>query len=181
MAGPTDLHTTVTEILDASVDALNTIPDSAPALEGAPERSFISSGAPAIECCPGGGQLTVHVDSLSDVPLAAGLDMGKLKAGKKNQVTFVITIARCIDSLSKQSRLRALDMDAQTATAQQTDADVWALWIYLYNLWRSGDLFSLCGEVFFEGARPLGQQGGCSGWSIVIRATLNGYENTPSS
>ena len=44
---------------------------------------------------------------------------------------------------------------ALEAVAEQTNADAWALWNYLWNLCRSGDLFSICGGVFFDRLAPL--------------------------
>ena len=47
MAGPGDLHALAEELLEASVDALNTIPLVLPGFEGAPDRSFVSPSTPA--------------------------------------------------------------------------------------------------------------------------------------
>ena len=184
MPGPTDLFTQADEILQACIAALDTIPLDDPTLDGAPDRAFISPSFGPIECCPGGGQLTVHVDLTQDAPAAPGLKMGRLQAGKVTHVVFVISIARCVRD-SRQGTTSALEeplrAEDQSATSRQTDSDVWALVNYLYALWQSGDLFTLCGEVFFEGARPIPQSGGCAGWTMVVRASLNGYQVIPAS
>lgn len=184
MPGPTDLHTQAVEILDAAVAALDTIPLYDPALDGAPDRAFVSPGAPSIDCCPGGGQLTVHVDRLADAFVKSGLEQGKLRPGKKNHVSFVITMARCVvdrrTSATSQLTIPPFP-DDQQETAAQTDADAWAIWNHLYNLWRADALFTLCGEVFFEIAQSLPQSGGCTLWQMVIRASLDGYESVSSS
>lgn len=183
MAGPLDLQALAVEILQASEQALDTIPLSDPALEGAPGRSFVSPALPAIECCPG-GQLTVHIASVSDAPIASGLTMGRLWPGKRTHVLYVITIARCVLD-QRQGMLAGLDdpLSAadQQATADQTNTDIWALWNHLYNLWRSDLLFTLCSEVFFEGAFPLPESGGCAGWTLAVRTILDGYPESLST
>lgn len=183
MAGPTDLQTVAEAILLACEQALDTVPLAGSDLLGAPDRSFVSPGPPPIECCPGGGQLTVHVDTVSDAPLAPGLKQGRLIAGKITHVAWIITITRCvIDTRKGQSLLEdPLIASEQQATAEQINADLWAIWNELYGLWRSGDLFTLCGEVFFEIARVLPEQGGCAGWTIIVRSSLDGYQAVPAS
>lgn len=183
MASPLDLQLQAVEILNASIQALDTIPLSDPALEGAPDRAFVSPALPAIECCPG-GQLTVHVASVSDAPIESGLRMGKLAAGKRTHVLFVVTIARCVLD-ERQGMLAGLDDPLNAAdqqeTADQTNTDIWALWNHLYNLWRSELLFTLCSEVFFEGAFPLPESGGCAGWTLALRTILDGYPEALST
>lgn len=184
MPGPTDLYAAAQEVLEAAAAALDTIPLADPTLDGAPARQFVSPSFGPIECCPGGGQLSVHVDLTQDAPVAAGLKMGRLQAGKITHVVFAIAIARCVidnrrgTTAGLEEPLRPED---QAATSQQTDADVWALVNVIYGLWQSGDLFTLCGEVFFEGARPIPQSGGCAGWTVLVRASLDGYPVTPAS
>jgi len=56
-AGPEDLQELCQEFLDACIEALDTVPVFAPGLGGAPERSYISPGQSADDCCP--DQLTV--------------------------------------------------------------------------------------------------------------------------
>ncbi len=184
MASPLDAQALAVEILHASEQALDTIPLSDPALEGAPDRSFVSPALPAIECCPGGGQLTVHIASVTDAPIESGLRMGKLSPGKRTHVLYIITIARCVVD-DRQGLLTALDSplraEDQQATADQTNTDIWALWNHLYNLWRADLLFTLCSEVFFEGAFPLPESGGCAGWTLAVRTILDGYAESLST
>lgn len=179
-AGPQDLFALAAELLQADIEALNTIPASAPGLDGAPERAFVSPGQPAIDCCP---QLTVHVDSVLDADTRpGGLAAGRRNVtGKKNHVRLVTTIVRCVvDSRTGTTITAPLAADLEL-TAEQMDADGWALWNHLYNAWRSGELFSLCGEVFFEGLRSMTEAGTCVGWVLTIRVSLDGYDNAESS
>lgn len=181
MSSATDLKMIADEILDAAVEALDTIPVSAPGLEGAPGRAFVSPGEGSIDCCDD-GQLSVYVSAISDAPLAPGLKQGRLEAGKKIHVAVTLIIARCIPD-NRGLMVEIADPPLTTdleAVAAQTYADIWALENCLYGMWRSGELFTLCGEVFFEGARPF-MEGGCAGWRLTIRFTLDGYECVPST
>lgn len=178
--GPGDLQALALEVLTASEDALNTIPTLAPGLDGAPERAYVAPGRPALDCCP---QLTVHVDQVNDADTSpGGLSAGRRIAGKKNWVRLVITIARCVIDTRIGSDITQPPLAADLeATAEQTNADAWALWNHLYCLWLAGELLSLCSEMFFEGMRPLGEQGTCAGWTLSIRGTLDGYCDAEAS
>lgn len=179
---PTDLQAAAQELLDASIEALDTIPTFAPALEGAPARTFISPGQPALEGCD---QLCVHVALITDMDTSPGGNAaGRRVAAKKQIVSFVVTISRCVLDTRGQSAdvmnepYKEVDL---TETAEQTNADAWALWNHLYGLWRSGDLFTLCSALFFDGLRALPEEGARAGWTLALRADLSGYEDVPSS
>jgi hypothetical protein len=161
-----DLHILCRELLDASIEALDTIPSSAPGLGGAPERSFISPGIPAFDCCD---QLTVHAQAVTEHP--PGQSNSHMKDARKNLVMLVVTATRCHDLEEVPPPIETLE-----TTAEQMNADGWALWNHLWNLMRSGDLFTLCDEVFWEGLRALTPSGGCGGWTLTLRVALEGYE-----
>jgi len=169
--GPADLFSQCVELLNASVDALDTIPSLAPGLLGSPERAFVSAGTPALDCCD---QLTVNAAPISEAPTQP-LDMGAgtrhQQQFRKNYVGFQVTITRCANLQDMPPPTGVLE-----AVAEQTNADAWALWNYLWNLCRSGDLFSICTGVFFDRLAPLTPSGGCSGWVLSMRAELEGYE-----
>lgn len=162
--GPEDLFAIAQELLDASVDALDTL---APGLAGAPERNFVSPGQPALDCCD---QLTVHVASVVESP--AGQTDTHKEGARKNIVTFVVTATRCHDITVIPPAVETL-----SAVAEQMDADGWALWNHLWNLMRSGELFTLCGPVSWNGLRALIPSGGCGGWTLTISAEVEGYES----
>jgi hypothetical protein len=170
--GPTDLKLLCDDLLNAAVEALDTIPDFAPDLVGAPARAYVSPGLPALDCCD---QLTVHAQQISDKPISpGGLQAGKKCAARLAEVALVVTITRCIPIMgdSEDWPLPVVMDDA----AAQLDADAWALWEYLYFLVCSEALFSLCKEVFWDGLTALVPQGGCGGWVMNLRVTLDGYE-----
>lgn len=178
--GPGDLHELAEELLEACVESLDTIPTFAPGLVGAPERSFVSPGEPAADCCP---QLTVHVAGISEASTEpAQLGTGRRASyGRINHVGLIVTIFRCVpapkDSL-KYEPPAGVDLEA---AAEQINADGWALWNHLFNLIRAGLLFSLCRGVFVDAMRQLPPSGGCGGWVMSIRVALDGYEEVPSS
>ena len=179
--GPTDLQTLAVELLDASIEALDTIPNFAPGLEGAPERTFISPGRPALEGCD---QLCVHADAVLDAQTTpGGLGAGiRNRMMKVNHVVFIITVDRCvIDNRTGMDITAPYRPEDLTATAEQTNADVWAIWNHLFNLWSAELLLSMCSELFFDGARALPEEGGRAGWTITLRARLDGYEEALST
>ncbi len=177
VAGPTDLQALALEMLAADEDALNTIPILAPGLEGAPERAFVSSGLPAFDCCP---QLTVHVQDITDANTTpGGLAEGRRNVhGKKIYVRLVTTIIRCVIDTRTGSVLTGAPSAADLqATAEQTNADAWALYNHIYSMWRSGEFLTVCSNLVFEGARSVIEQGKCAGWTVTFRAMLDGYDD----
>lgn len=164
--GPGDLHALAQELLDASVEALDTIPTFEPGLAGAPARSYVSAGLPALDCCD---QLTVHIQAVNESP--PGQSDSHKNSARKNIVTFVVTSTRCHDIKDIPP-----PVDVLTAISEQSDADGWALWNHLWNLMRADELFTLCGPVFWDGLRALNSSGGCGGWTLTLRAEVEGYE-----
>jgi hypothetical protein len=169
VSGPGDLHLAAVELLEASVNALDTIPSSEPTLDGAPERAFVAPGQPALDCCP---QLTVHsTQSQFMAPSVAPLDQGR-RPDRVNGPSFMVTIVRCIPRGPEPA---IADMEA---AAEQVNADGWALWNHLFNLWGSGDLFTVCGVLNMD-LQPLNPSGGCAGWRLTVRTKLDGYNADP--
>lgn len=175
--GSCDLYSQYQELLEAAVSALDMIPTDCPGLGGAPDRAFVSGGTPALDCCD---QLTVSPAPIREAPTQP-LEMGSgtrhQQGFRKNYVGFNITITRCLEWGSDQLP----PPSAQEAVAEQVAADGWALWNYLWNMARSGDIFSLCGGVYFDSLAPLTPSGLCYGWVLSLRAELDGFEGTPGS
>jgi len=169
--GPEDLQALCQEFLDACVEALDTIPVFAPGLGGAPERSYISPGQSADDCCP---QLTVWAQAAGESPNSPGTFRGKSAVdGQINVISLIARILRCVPTVGDPPPAD----DLQDA-AEQINADGWALWNHLYNMVRAEQLFSLCGEVFWDGLRSINPSGGCGGYQIFLRVELDGYEET---
>jgi hypothetical protein len=181
--GPDDLYLIAQAYLDDCAEALDTIPDFIPELEGAPERQFLSPGMPVADfvgrdCCT---QLVVRVDPIGELDTTpGGLDAGRraVREAWKNSVTMVAHIFRCIPTGTSSATAVFVppSADALTTSARQHYADAWALWNHLHNLVRAEHLVSLCDEVFFDGLIPMIPAGGCAGWTAVIRVGLEGYE-----
>jgi len=170
--GPEDLQALCQEFLDACIEALDTIPVFAPGLGGAPERSYISPGQSVDDCCP---QLTVWAGGVGPSPRSPGLITGKSATqGQIIAIPLVARIIRCVDTGTDGSPPDPTDLQA---SAEQINADGWALWNHLFNAVKAEELFSICGEVFWDGLRSLTPSGGCGGYNLFLRVELDGYES----
>ena len=171
MADPVDLQDLLEAVLAASVAALDTIPGFAPGLEGAPARTFITDGQPALAC----PQLTVNAAPIREAatsPLGLGAGIRHRLSFRKNHVGIQVWIVRCRDTTTPP------DPTLVQAVASQVNADAWALWNYLWNINRAGSsdpIVSLCDEWFMDAATPLQPSGQMAGWTLSIRAELAGY------
>lgn len=169
--GPEDLQALCQEFLDACVEALDTIPVFAPGLGGAPERSYISPGQSADDCCP---QLTVWSGGIQPSPRSPGNFTGK-SAGQGQIIAVPLTarIIRCVETKGDPP-----PMDALQDAAEQINADGFALWNHVFNLVRAGQLFTVCGEVFWQGLRSIVPSGGCGGYTLSLLVEIDGYQET---
>ena len=167
--GPEDLEGLAEEFLAACVEALDTIPAFSLGLGGSPGRSYVSPGLPAFDCCP---QLTVHVSSVLPSPTSPGTAQGiSARSALVTVASMTATIIRCVSSEGEPPA--AADLQA---SAEQINADGWALWNHILNMIRAGDLFSQCGEVFWDGLRSIDPSGGCGGYRLNLRVLLDGYQ-----
>jgi hypothetical protein len=142
-------------------------------------RSYVSPGAPALDCCP---QLTVHVGGLSldqtspTTPVTA--PGHKLTTtGQLILATLVITVARCVPLSEENRQIITLPTPASlTAVADLIDQDIWAIWNTVANMARAGELFGgRCPALYFDPPVPLTTEGGCAGWTMSVRAAISGY------
>lgn len=142
-----------------------------PEAEGGPGgRALVSPGLPSIDCCP---WLSVHLGAQSIS--AAGAQGGVLSQGRRvglvPQVTFVMIVGRCMPGLKQGAKLPAVaDLEL---VAQATAQDMWAI----TDAVRKADaakVFGGCREFEHLGATPLDPSGGCGGWTIRWRATIEG-------
>lgn len=172
--GPIDLHELSTQFLDACIDALDTIPTYDSSLGGAPARAFVAPGPPAFDCCD---QLTVHVASLTEGDSAP--EFPKASIARINYVQLAAISARCVPMLDQNGN--PPPMSEMEASAEQINADKWALWNHIYNLIRDGRLFSLCCDVIWGPLSALQPQGGCGGSRLLITVCFDGYEEVPGT
>jgi hypothetical protein len=169
-SGPLDLQALCEEYLAACVEALDTVPTFAPGLGGSPERSFVSPGLPAFDCCD---QLTVHSAAVSDSQTGPAIGIGRTASAMKVPlVSLVASSTRCLP-VGNSEPPAPLELQQ---SAEQLNADGWALVNHVYNLIRADLLFTLCGEVFWDGLRSINPQGGCGGWTLTLRVQQDGYE-----
>ena len=175
MSDATDLQTLCDEVLAAATFALDSIPGFAPGLEGAPERTFVSAGQPAFDCCP---QLSVNAYRTTEgitSPFGLGAGTRHRQNFRVNHVGVDVWSARCA---ATGQNGQPPTVAAITAVAEQVNADGWALWNTLWNVNRGGSsdpIVSLCNEWFMDALIPLQPSGGCAGWRLSIRAELAGY------
>jgi hypothetical protein len=168
---PTDLNTLLDAVLVAATAALDTIPGFAPGLEGAPARTFITDGQPALGC----PQLTVNANPIREAataPLGLGAGTRHRMDFRKNHVGVQVWITRCRPQDIPQNTAN------MTAHAEQHNADAWALWNYMWNINRPGStdpIVSLCNEWFMDSIAPLQPSGDLSGWVLTVRVELAGY------
>lgn len=131
-------------------------------------------GLPAADCCP---QLTVHLSGVG--LLATNTGPGGLAAGHRRKtgsvkfVRYTITVFRCIPKLGEKGELPT--MQAQQDAADIVEQDVWAIVNAVTKADYNGTLFGgRCREFYFDGANSLDPQGGCGGWVIHFRASMEG-------
>ncbi len=176
MPGPGDLFATAEELLVASAEALDTIPDIlGTSFAGAPERQLIAPGIPVHDCCE---QLVVWISQIgvgARTPTTLAPDM------QINRPTFRVHITRCvptgrIDKTTK--RYIPPEADAITAASEQVEADGWALWNHIFNLINATPeplLFTKCNDLVQWSALSLNPSGGCAGWEMQFTLGVDGY------
>jgi hypothetical protein len=176
MPGPGDLEAFAEEFLAACVGALDSIPDVESGLGGSPARQFVTHGRPVLDCCDA---LMVSIDNVIESPTGRvpGATSKSFKTGWTNLVTLIATISRCIPVPDAHGN--PPPVGEMQASARQLNADNWALWNHIHHLAAAGEIFEQCGEVYFDSIRALQPSGGCGGWVMQVRASLDGYEETP--
>lgn len=171
MAGSLDLHAACLELQEACLVALADTPD------GAPECSYISPGPPPWDTFPCLIVYAVGPAPGDTFPLQPALAPGHRVTtnGQVNLVTITATILRCAWEVADDAP-EVIDPAAITKTAEQTNADVWALWNHLRAAKRAGTLFAPREREFFlEPPAAVNQQGGAAGWQFTVRTELGGY------
>jgi hypothetical protein len=171
MAGPGDLFDTATDLLLASAEALDTIPDAlGTGFLGAPDRQFVSPGDPVHDCCE---QLAVWVN-----PIGAGARSPQTLAPDFQiaRPTFRVHATRCTPTGRLEGkRYIPPDPALLSASAEQHLADGWALWNHIFNLVNAELLFQKCGDMVQWTAQVITPMGGCFGWELSFGVLVDGY------
>lgn len=161
------------ELLEAVVAAMTET------AAGAPDRSFVSLGAPAWET--GCAQACVQVLTLTEEgtrDLSPAMQPGLRHArGRVNLVGMVAYAVRCITVSEDNQQVYEPPSDATlTEEAKAAYEDGWAIWNYVTEAIRLNLLFDgPCGDVHFDLGTPVTPQGGLGGWQFTCRAELGGY------
>jgi len=173
MAGVGDLQALAVEYLEACEDAVASSPG------GSISYSLVSPGIPVFDCLP---LLAVYVGGaieaetrLSAPPLQAGRrpdDMGSV-----HLIGLTCVVARCLPGIDKNMTFPSAAK--LTATAAQTNGDLWAIWNVVRAMYREKMIFTRADgerrELFFDPAVPLSYGTGAGGWMIPIRVQIDGY------
>jgi uncharacterized protein (DUF1501 family) len=172
----TDLWDCAAELLAAAAIALET---EAPA--GPIDYQAIWPGLPSYDCVPA---LYVHVGgpAIADTyPLQPPLQPMQriVTSGEVNIVQLTITVLRCVPVIEQESQSILLPSPALiNQSAHDVLGDLWAIWNYLKNQHRLGNLYQTPSgrrEFAFDPAQPVRTSGGAGGWEIPIRVQLGGY------
>lgn len=138
-------------------------------------RAFVAAGLPALDCCP---QLTVHTQGHGILSTSAP---GALTAGHRRTVgvvryiRFVITVVRCAPVPGDKGKPPTPTV--QEAIAAEINEDPLAVIDAVGKADAAGTLFGgTCREFYFDGASSLDPAGGCVGWVINYRASLEGLQ-----
>lgn len=143
-----------------------------PEADGGPGgKALVAPGLPAIDCCP---WLSVHIAGQTVSPAGGQGTLGQgRKIGLVPQLTFVLIVARCIPGLAKTGKFPPVAQ--MELVAQQVDQDMWAITDAARKAQAAGTLFAgACREIEHLGATPLDPSGGCGGWTIRWKATIEG-------
>lgn len=143
---------------------------------GGIDRAFVSAGLPALDCCP---QLTVHTSGHGLFPTSAGaagvLTPGHRRtAGYVRFVRFTVTVVRCAPTPSSVKGDPPTPA-SQEAIAADVNEDAMAIIDAMIKADAEGLLFDgACREFYFDGASSLDPAGGCVGWVINFRGSIQG-------
>lgn len=140
---------------------------------GSVERAFVAAGLPALDCCP---QLTVHTAGHG---LLATASPGSLTPGHRRTVgsvryvRFIVTVVRCAPVAKAEGTPPS--PQAQAAIAAVVNEDAPAIVDAVAKADAAGILFGgTCREFYYDGATSLDPAGGCVGWTINFRASIEG-------
>lgn len=176
MAGPLDLDFVAAELLDVTVESLDTLPayglslTTPIVLSGAPDRQYVSPGQPVFDC----PQVTVHGSRLGE---DFALDTAKASAAQwVNMVEFTVQVVRCITVLEgTRSKPKTPAAATLNADGRQGNADAWVVWMGLHTARKLGRITDLCSAMRVERATPLTPSGGLTGWQTIVTAQIDGY------
>lgn len=161
---PDQLTIVAQAILDTVVTILNTTD------AGAPASQFLTGTRPAFDCEFVAVQ-AARLGEESTSPLSPIMVTGRRDDfGNVILTTWIIYVVRCAPNMIGT---KAPTDAAKTAGASIVQHDAWVLW----NAIRADqdDLFDGCIGAHFDGGVPIQEEGGYMGWSMQLRAMIEGY------
>ena len=144
---------------------------------GAIDRAFVCAGLPALDCCP---QLTVHTAGwglLSTFATGALTPGHRRTVGAVRFIRFAVTVVRC--SPTQGDNGQPPPIAEQEMAASIVNEDAFAIIDAVVAADYAGILFGgTCREFYFDGGNSLDPQGGCVGWVVNFRASIDGLPST---
>lgn len=168
---PSDI-TSLTDLTDLLLSVAYAAAGTTTAGTPAGYVAYVSPAAPAFDCCPG---IMVHVASLSEEatsPLSPPPATGRRTSyGRIILAQLVVTALRCAPMPQQDGSVLSTDIEAVAVEVQE---DAWAIFNAISCAIKNGVFEDLCSIVHLDRSVSIGEQGGCVGWSHVIRAEIGG-------
>jgi hypothetical protein len=177
MADSTDLYELASDVRDAAVQILDSIPGDDPQLQGAPTEQRLVLGEPVWDCCD---LLAVWVPRITEQATSPSSPSGVIGRrhvnGRVPLVSVQIGVTRCQPKGETRGKTYVPPTAAELELAgRQGYADAWALYNGLFNRQAQGLLTDVCDEMTWDGVEAYLPEGGCAGWRIDLRFQLDGY------
>lgn len=174
MPGPLDADFVAAELLDVTVESLDTLPAYGLSvgilLLGAPDRQYVSPGQPVLDC----SQVTVHLSRVGE-DHAIGRDTPPV-AQWVNMVEFTVQVTRCITVFEgTKGKPRTPAAETLMVDGRQGNADAWVVWQGLHRARKLGRITDLCSNAVIQNGTPITPSGGITGWQFIVAAQIDGY------
>lgn len=139
-------------------------------IDNAPDRQYVSPGAPAADC----EQLTVHLNAVRNLMPAnrSGSGLGAVQGCQVIPVAvYIVTLYRCVAVVDGDGPPSAT---ALNANGEQLAQDGWELWAGFTALWSASELLPSVPELDCQaitwqpGIQTLTPQGGLAGITMTI-------------
>jgi hypothetical protein len=184
---PAPAPSTIDTLGDYAVELLQVCEAAIAKTDAGPiDRAFISPGNPALDCPE---QLTVNLSSIAydttqpTIPPPAPGHRSAKRFGSLILATYKITAVRCIPvGRGPNVNLYQPPTPAeQQAAALSIVQAAWSCWNDITNAVAAGTIFGgPCKAVYLDALAPLEPSGGSAGWTLQVRAAIDGYPEVGS-
>lgn len=151
-----------TALLNLALDALDACE------RVAPSRSMLYHGDIAVQCCDGGGLLTVHWNPVT--PERTNIPQGMGNPPGKRQADIHLRLYRCFPTLDENGHFPD---DAGDDASEELAIDLDCLWSAVTAAICDGTLaanLTGCDALALTDASPRKPAGGCAGIELRVRA-----------